>query len=150
MVRVGLRALEVKRWQDRYRGEWSATDGRHGGAERTAGENGNDHATLVLDLAKAFERVSLPVVWAWATHFNIPSSILRVLCGCFKHRPVQLEGCVAEPLQTAAILPGSQCSCSFALYCKMPGSEVMKLSPPVKLKVLGGDLKGIRPNAVLI
>ena len=25
---------------------------------------------LVLDLAKAFERVSLPVVWAWSTHFS--------------------------------------------------------------------------------
>ena len=25
---------------------------------------------LVLDLAKAFERVTLPVVLAWATHFN--------------------------------------------------------------------------------
>ena len=38
---------------------------------------------LVLDLAKAFERVSLPVVWAWATHFSFPRKILRVLCGYF-------------------------------------------------------------------
>ena len=30
-------------------------------------------SALVLDLAKAFERVSLPVVWAWATHFSFPS-----------------------------------------------------------------------------
>ena len=37
---------------------------------------------LVLDLAKAFERVSLPVVWAWATRF--PRKILRVLCGVFR------------------------------------------------------------------
>ena len=36
---------------------------------------------LVLDLAKAFERVSLPVVWAWATHFSFPRKIMRVLCG---------------------------------------------------------------------
>ena len=35
---------------------------------------------LVLDLAKAFERVSLPVVWAWATHFSFPRQILRVVC----------------------------------------------------------------------
>ena len=38
---------------------------------------------LVLDLAKAFERVSLPVVWAWATHFSFPkedlASAVRVL-----------------------------------------------------------------------
>ena len=41
---------------------------------------------LVLDLAKAFGRVSLPVVWAWATHFSFPRKILRVLCGYFEHQ----------------------------------------------------------------
>ena len=35
----------------------------------------------VLDLAKAFERVGLLVVWAWAMHFSFPRKILRVLCG---------------------------------------------------------------------
>ena len=56
---------------------------------------------LVLDLAKAFERVSLPVMWAWATHFSFPRKILRALCGYFEHqRRVLFEGCVAEPLQT--------------------------------------------------
>ena len=30
---------------------------------------------LVLDLAKAFGRVSLLVVWAWATHFSFPRKI---------------------------------------------------------------------------
>ena len=29
----------------------------------------------VLDLAKASELVGLPVVWAWATHFNFPRKI---------------------------------------------------------------------------
>ena len=38
---------------------------------------------LVLDLAKAFERVSLLVVWAWATHFSFPRKILRVLLRVF-------------------------------------------------------------------
>ena len=68
---------------------------------------------LVLDLAKAFERVSLPVVWAWATHFSFPRKILRVLCGYFEHqRRVQFEGCVADPLQTIkSILFGSKWSC---------------------------------------
>ena len=56
---------------------------------------------LVLDLAKAFERVSLPVVWAWATYFSFPRKILRVLCGYSEHqRRVQFEGCVSEPLTT--------------------------------------------------
>ena len=46
-------------------------------------------------LAKAFERVRLPEVWAWATHFNLTSKILRVLCGYFEHQwDVQFEGCV--------------------------------------------------------
>ena len=62
---------------------------------------------LVLDLSKAFERVSLPVVWAWATHFCFPRKFLRVLCGYFEHqRRVQFEGCAAEPITTiTATLP---------------------------------------------
>ena len=66
---------------------------------------------LVLDLAKASERVSLPVVSAWATHFSFPMKILRVLCcGYFEHqRRVHFERFVAEPPRTiTAILPGSK------------------------------------------
>ena len=68
--------------------------------------------TLVLDLARSFERVGLPVVWAsgWAS--------LHVLCGYFEHpRRVQFEGGVAEPLQTiTAILFGSKGSCLLPSY----------------------------------
>ena len=92
-----LRAPEVAKWQQKYRVECDTTDGRNGGAQRTVWEilmemkrfNGRAKAekqgavALVLDLAKAFERVSLPVVWAWATHFSFPRKILRVLCGYF-------------------------------------------------------------------
>ena len=69
----------------------------------------------VLDLTKAFERASLPSVWAWATHINDPKKILRVLHGYFDHqRRVQFEGCVAEPFQTStAILHGSKWICLF-------------------------------------
>ena len=110
-----LRAPEVANWQQKYRVDWDATDGRNGGAQRTVLEvlmemerfNGKAKAenqgavALVLDLAKAFERVSLPVVWAWATHFRFPRKILRVLCGYFEHqRRVQFEGCATEPLTT--------------------------------------------------
>ena len=43
--------------------------------------------------AEAFERVRLPAVWAWATHFNVPRHIWRVLCGYSEHqRRVQFEG----------------------------------------------------------
>ena len=43
-----------------------------------------EQGALVLDLAKAFDRVSLLVVWAWATHLSFPRKILRVLCGLFR------------------------------------------------------------------
>ena len=51
-----------------------------------AGKEDQGAVALVLDLAKAFERVSFPVVWAWATHFSFRRKILRVLCGYFEHQ----------------------------------------------------------------
>ena len=85
-----LTALEVAEWQQKYRVDWDAIDGRNGGSQQTvweillekekfkyrAGEKDQGASALVLDLAKAFERVSLPVVWAWATHFRFPRKIL--------------------------------------------------------------------------
>ena len=102
-----LRAPEVAKWQHKYR-----IDSDAGGAQRTVW-------VILLEmerfkhLAKAFERVSLPVVRAWTTHFNLPRKLLLVLCGYFEHqRRVQFEGRVAEPLQTImAILPRSKWSC---------------------------------------
>ena len=97
---------------------------------------------LVLDLAKAFERVSLPVVWAWATHFCFPRKILRVLCGYFEHqRRVQFEGCAAEPLTTiTAILPGSEWSCLLLRIVLQDAlGEVTKICPSSKLRVFVDD-----------
>ena len=97
-----------------------------------AGEEGKGAVAVVLDLAKAFERVSLPVVWALATHFSFPRNILRVLYGFFEQqRRVQLEGCVAEPLQTiTAILPGSKWSCLLLRVVLQDAlSEVTKFNP---------------------
>ena len=111
-----MRVPEVAKWQQNYRVDWDATDGRNRGAQQTGWEmllEMGGALALVLDLAKAFERVSLPVVWAWATHLSFPRKLLRVLCGYFEHqRLVQFEGCLAEPLQTiTAILPGSKWNC---------------------------------------
>ena len=78
--------------------------------------------SLVLDLAQAFELVSLHVVCVWTTHFSFPRKILRVLCGYFEHqRRVQFEGCAAESLRTiTAILQGqSGVACSCVLRCRM-------------------------------
>ena len=92
-----MSAPEVAKWQQKYRVDWDAADGRNGGAQHTvwdmlkemerfkyrACEEDLGAVALVLDLANAFERVSLPVVWVWVTHFSFPRKILRVLCGNF-------------------------------------------------------------------
>ena len=134
--------------------------GRTGWSERRSSTNGVGNGKilwqsrrrrsrslgLVLDLAKAFERVSFPVVWAWATHFSFPRKILRVLCGYFEHqRRVQFEGCAAEPLQTiSATLPGSKWSCLFLrIVLQNALSEVTKIYPPLKLRVFVDDITAL-------
>ena len=83
--REALRAPEVLRWHQKFRVSWNATDGRNAGAERTvwetllemdrfsyrAGEEHTGAISLVLEKHGACERVSFPVVWAWATHFHL-------------------------------------------------------------------------------
>ena len=155
-----LRAPEVAKWQQKYRVDWDATDGRNGGAQQTvcemlmemerlngkAKEEDQGAEALVLHLAKAFERVSLPVVWAWATHFSFPRKILRVLRGYFEHqRRVQFEGCAAESQRTiTAILPGSKWSCLLLrLVLQDALSEVTKICPPLKLRVSVDDITAL-------
>ena len=84
----------MAKWHHKYRIEWDAADGRNGGAQCTvweillemekftyhAGEKYQGAVAKVLDQAEAFERVSLPVVCSWATHFNLLKKIMRVLC----------------------------------------------------------------------
>ena len=74
----------LRAWYERHRVGFDATDGRNGGAVRTvwetllemerfdcrAGEMDQGAITLVLDLAEAFYRVSLPVVWSRRADFN--------------------------------------------------------------------------------
>ena len=67
---------------------------------------------LVLDLPKEFEWVSLPVVWAWATHFSFPRKSCECCAGSLSTRGVYSSKDVREPLTTiTAILPGSKWSC---------------------------------------
>ena len=142
----------MPKWQLKYRVDWDATDGRSGGAQETvweilmkmerfdgkAKEEDQRAVALVLDLAKAFGRVSRPVVWEWAAHVSFPRKILRVLCGYFEHQErVQFVGCVAEPLQTITdILPGSKWSCLLLRIVLQDAlNEVTKFYPPLKLRV---------------
>ena len=83
-------------------------------------------------LAKAFERVSLLVVWAWATHFSFR--------GYFEHqRRVQFQKDVRQsPLATiTAILPGSKWSCLLLRIVLQDAlGEVTNIHPSLKLRVL--------------
>ena len=98
---------------------------------------------LVLDLAKAFERVSLREVWAWATHFSFPRKILRVLCGYFEHqRRVQLEGCGRAVTDHLGHPARSKWSCS-RIVLQDALSEVVKIYPPLKLRVLVDDITAL-------
>ena len=96
-----LRAPEVAKWQQKYRVDWDARNGRNGGAQQTVWkmlmemERFNGQAKEEDQGALAVERVSLPVVWPWATHFSFPRKILRVLCD----------------IRGEAILPGSKWGC---------------------------------------
>ena len=87
-----------------------------------AEEEDQGASTLVLDSAKAFERVSLPVVWTYATHFDFSSPVLRVLRGYFGHqRRFQFEGCVASrsgPSRPSS-LGQNGAACSFAMWFTM-------------------------------
>ena len=151
-----LRASEVAKLQQKYRVDWDATDGRNGGAQQTvweilmemeifdgkAKEGEQGAVALVLDLAKVFGRVSLPVVWVWATHFSFLRKILRVLS---TRGGVQFEGYVAEPLQTIwAILPGSKWSCLFLRIVLQDAlSKVTKFYPSLKLRVFVDDITAL-------
>ena len=120
------------------------TDGRNGGAQQTvweillemgrfngkAKEEDQGALALALDLAMAFKRVSLLVVWAWATPFGFPRRILRVLCGYY-----EFEGCVGgaasdhhgHPARVQVELFASTCCiarCAERGYTKFPFVEI--------------------------
>ena len=104
-----LRAPEVAKWQLKCRVDWDATSGRNGGAQQTVweilletdrfngGANEEDQGALalVLDVAKAVELVSLPVVWAWATHFSSQGRYCECCAGTLSTR----RGCSLKDVQ---------------------------------------------------
>ena len=99
---------------------------------------------MVLGLAKAL--VSLPVVWAWATHFSFPRKILRVLCGYFEHqRRAQFEGCAAERLTTiTALLLGFKWICLLLRIVLQDAlSEVTNIYTTLKLRVFVDDITAL-------
>ena len=55
-------------------------------------------------------------------------------------RRVQFEDCAVEPLQSiTSILPGSKCMCLLLrIVLQDASTEVLKVWPPVKVKVIVG------------
>ena len=143
-----LRAPEVAKWQQESRVDWDATDGRNGGAQRTAWEvlmemeafNGRAKAVALGAGPCEDIRASQP---SCGLGLALHQKILRVLCGYFEHqRRVQFEGCAAEPLTTiTAILPGSKWSCLLLRIVLQDAlGEVTKICPSSKLRVFVDDI----------
>ena len=53
-----LRALEVVKWQQKYRVDWDAADGKNGGAQQTVWE-------ILLEMKKK-ERKKIKEPWPWS------------------------------------------------------------------------------------
>ena len=150
MPDVALRVPEVAKWQQKYRVDWDATDGRNGGAQQTVWEillemerlNGKAKEedlgalALVLDLAKAFERVSFSCGLGLGNVLQLPQ---EDLAGTSEHERA------ADPLTTiTAILPGSKWS-YLLLRIVLQGAlhEVTKIYPLLKLKVFVDDITAL-------
>ena len=116
-----MRAPEVAKWQQKYRVDWDATHGVKWRSSAKAEEQGA--VALVLDLAKAFERVSLLVVWAWATHFSFP----KVDLACAVRALLNTRGeCSSKEVRQSRSQPSllscqDPCgiACFYVLYCRI-------------------------------
>ena len=61
-----MSAPEVAKWQQKYRVQWDATDGRNGGAQRTVWERWKD---LMEE-----QRKKIKELWPWSSTWRIPLS----------------------------------------------------------------------------
>ena len=153
-----LRAPEVVKWQYKHRLEWEVTDERNGGTQRKVWGvlmemerlNGRAKAedqgavALVLDPAKAFERVSLPVVWAWATHFSFPRKMLRVLCRVFRAEASAVRrmcGGAAPDHHSHLVRVQVELLASTCRFARR--TEVTKNYPPLELRSMVDDVTAI-------
>ena len=108
--------------------------------EYQAGEE--DQGAVGLVLEKAFERVSLPVVWALGNAFQFPQ---EDFAGAVRVPRAPEGGSVAEPLQTiTAILQGWKWSCLlFRIVLQDALSEVTKIYPLLRLMVFVDDITAL-------
>ena len=98
--------------------------------------------TIVVDLAKAFERVQLSVVWHWAKQFWLSAkNIQSTLRNCAHARKVIFENEASEPSVTVTvILPGSIWSVLLLRIVKQEAmSNIIRENPEQRVSV-GVDL----------
>ena len=148
-----LRAPEVAKWQHKCRFEWDTTDGRNGGVERTvwetllemerftyhAGERDQGATALVLDFAKAFERVSLCGLGQGMSTFPKTKRV------CYAGTSNTSGGCSSEAVWRSRSRPsrplslGSKWSCLLLRIVLQDAlSEVTKIFPPLKIEGVCG------------
>ena len=109
----------LDRWQRSTAKEWDATR-MVGGAEEAAWEALIMHeagdggaggaevagASVVMDLVKAFETVSLKTAWQWCIHWGMNPTVLAVVFNYFSfQRRVLVDGCASRPVATVTAIP---------------------------------------------
>ena len=103
-----------------------------------AGEKDQGTIALVLDLAKTSERVSLPVVWAWASfpkRFCVCSAVTSSIRGEFNLKDVQrIRSRPSRPFSVGRIW-----SCLLLRFVLQDTlSEVMNVFPPLEFECVCG------------
>ena len=108
-----LRAPEVAKWQQKYRVDWDAADGRNGGAQQTvweilmemerfkyrAGEKTWEQWPWCWTWRRHSRESVCLVVWAWATHFSFLKEDVAGVVASSTRGEYSFEGCLAEPVR---------------------------------------------------
>ena len=96
--------------------------------------------TLVVDLAKAFEKVHLAVAWSWAMYYGFRQSVHTVLCGYFAHE--RRTGAFDATITVTAILSRSTGSVLLLRIVKQDATgSVFDVLLELKNRVDADDMK---------
>ena len=116
---------------------------REAGEGQAAG-NGIAVASTVMDLAKAFETVSLVTAWRWCRHWGMNSAGLAVVFTDFAYaKRVCIDGCTSRAACTTTAIPvGSKWCCQILKAVLIwPMDQAPSLWPQVRARMWFDDLK---------
>ena len=146
-----LREPQVQQWKLQCARAWDAAGSGTGGASAAAWEalfcyESDEHQSqspeeeveiaVIMDLVKAFERVSLDIVWKIAKMYDFPLGIATIVLHIFHFpRRVIVQGSTSEGTRTAAaIVAGSKLSVLFLkLVITGPMDRLFELFPQLSL-----------------